>query len=81
MNSNNPTPLIASIHNTAMRCQTEGIGLTESALRRLVKSKAIPSVMVGNKALINWDVLMHFLECGNDDQFVFHETAIRRLGV
>ncbi|NLW78740.1 MAG: helix-turn-helix domain-containing protein [Ruminococcaceae bacterium] len=61
----NPVSL-ASIHNTALRCRTEGIGLSESAIRRLVKTGDIPCIMVGNKALINWNSLLYFLEQGSE---------------
>ena len=38
--------------------------LTERALRRLVTSRAIPSVQVGRKYLINLDVLRDYLYNG-----------------
>ena len=56
---------LASIHATALRCQKEGVGLSECAIRRLVKSGDIPSVQIGSKALVHWDNLLVFVEQGN----------------
>ena len=44
-----------------------GTALTEKALRRLVLTKAIPSVRVGTKYLINLDTLYDYLYCGGGD--------------
>lgn len=79
MENDKTTPRLASIHKTALRCQIEGIGLTESALRRLVKSDELPCIMVGKKVLINWNALIHFLECGSDNKPAPYEHSIRRL--
>ena len=48
-----------------------GTALTEKALRRLVLTKAIPSVRVGTKYLINLDTLYDYLYRGGDTE----ETA------
>lgn len=70
---------LASIHNTALRCEQEGVGLTESAIRRLVKSGDIPSVQIGNKALVHWDNLLRFVEQGNKTMPKTQSGAIRQI--
>ena len=41
--------------------------LTMRALRRMCSNGDIPIVKVGNKSLINLDLLMNMLSCYNDD--------------
>lgn len=48
--------------------------LTMRALRRLINSGNIPSVQVGNKFLINLDLLFQYLSC-------YNETAINAVSV
>ncbi len=56
---------LVSIHDTAVRCRVEGIPLSETALRRLVKAGEIPAVKIGNKALLYWPNVTRFVEAGN----------------
>ncbi len=70
---------LASIHITALRCQQEGIGLSECALRRLVKMGDIPSVHIGSKSLVSWPILMRFVQCGNGAAPAVQSGAIRRV--
>jgi len=63
MNSNRPD--LDSIHNTAGRCKSEGLGLSECAIRRLVKSGGLPSVWTGRRALVYWPNVLRFIERGN----------------
>lgn len=70
---------LASIHNTALRCEQEGVGLTESAIRRLVKSGDIPSVQIGNKALVHWDNLVRFVQQGNNTTPTPQSGPIRQI--
>ena len=58
-------PKIANISATARRCEAEGLGISDSCLRKWVKSGAFPTVPVGNSRFINWDVLTAFLEAGS----------------
>lgn len=44
-----------------MKEQDEGTALTKTALRRLVTTGQLPAVRVGQKFLINLDVLEEFL--------------------
>lgn len=41
--------------------------ITLRALRRMVNDGTIPHISVGNKILINLDLLLHKLSCYNDD--------------
>jgi len=56
---------LTSINATAQRCKQEGISLSETALRRLVKCGDIPAVFIGNKALILWDNVLRLIALGN----------------
>lgn len=57
--------LMNSIQGTYERCQAENIGLSKNLLRNLIKSDTIPCVRVGkNQVLINYDVLMEYLNTG-----------------
>ena len=41
--------------------------ITLRAIRRMIADGEIPSVRVGTKTLINFDLLLHKLSCYNDD--------------
>lgn len=41
--------------------------VTERAIRKLVNDGAIPYFKIGNKTLINFDLLLRKLSCYNDD--------------
>jgi hypothetical protein len=58
-------PLVANIRATARRCEAEGIGVSDKALRQWVRDGAFPTVPVGNSRFINWDTLMNFLNTGS----------------
>lgn len=47
-----------------MGCRERHIGLNENTLRFLCKTGQIPCIKVGNKTLINWNVLMDYLTKG-----------------
>lgn len=41
--------------------------ITLRAIRKLVSSGEVPSFKIGNKVLINFDLLLYKLSCYNDD--------------
>lgn len=59
-----PPQLINNISVTAKYCRERHIGLNENTLRFLCRTGQIPCIRVGNKTLINWNVLMEFLVKG-----------------
>ena len=56
---------IATISKTYERCQAENIGISKHLIRSLAASEQIPSIMAGKTRLINYDVLMEFLNTGS----------------
>lgn len=61
----NKEPLMNNITATYKRCQKENIGLSLNHLRYICKAGVIPTCRIGNKHLINWDVLMEYLKTGD----------------
>lgn len=59
-----PPQLINNVSVTAKICRERHIGLNENTLRFLCKTGQIPCIKVGNKTLINWNVLMDYLAKG-----------------
>ena len=55
-----PPQLINNVSVTAKICRERHIGLNENTLRFLCKTGQIPCIKVGNKTLINWNVLMEY---------------------
>ncbi|MDE7360748.1 MAG: hypothetical protein K2N38_02315 [Oscillospiraceae bacterium] len=56
-----PKQLMNTIAETAKLCRERNMGLNDSTLRYLCKSGALPCLRVGNKTLINWNVLIRCL--------------------
>lgn len=52
----------------AKRCREENIGISESSIRFLCKSGAIPSIKIGRKTLINWEVFYKYIQSGGTVQ-------------
>ena len=52
----------------AKRCREENIGISESSIRFLCKSGAIPSIKIGRKTLINWEVFYKYSQSGGTVQ-------------
>ena len=68
---------IATISKTFERCQAENIGISKHLIRSLAASGQIPSIKAGTTTLINYDVLMEFLNNGT----VQHpETKVPEVG-
>ena len=59
-----PPQLINNVSVTAKICRERHIGLNENTLRFLCRTGEIPCIRVGNKTLINWNVLMDYLAKG-----------------
>lgn len=53
--------LMNTISNTYKRCKYENIGISLNHLRYLCKNNIIPTCKIGRKYLINWSVLMDYL--------------------
>lgn len=53
----NPAPRMMTIRQVAATKI-----LSENALRQMVKTGTVPHIMVGNRALINYDKLVQMLE-------------------
>lgn len=52
---------ILTIRETVRRAQSEGIPITEYTLRRWIREGEIPVRYAGNRALIHYPTLMHYL--------------------
>lgn len=55
---------LCTVRQTAERAKTEGLGVTETALRSWIASGALAFVPVGNRRLIYWPTLLDFLAHG-----------------
>ena len=64
---------MATIRATIKRARNEGVGITETGLRRLVKTGQLPCTRIGNRVYIAWPVLLRFL--GVEQREKAHETA------
>lgn len=80
-------PDVLTIQGALARARSEGLPVSEYALRGWVKAGVIPARMVGRKALLYWPNLRNFLICSNGTGDVPLHTeepgtygAIRRLG-
>lgn len=56
--------IMGSISATYERCKEENIGISKSQIRYLVSNNVIPSVKIGTKYLVNYNVLMGYLNRG-----------------
>lgn len=57
---------LLSIHNTALRCKSEGIPLSEKSIRRFVKDGTLVSVKTGKKVLIFYPNVQQLIQSGNN---------------
>lgn len=53
--------LMVTIPEAGRRSKEQNIGLSTTAIRRLVKEDRVPPVMIGIKPLINWQTLMDYI--------------------
>ncbi len=73
--------MMVTVPEAGQRSIDENIGISPTAIRRLVNEGRIPVVMIGRKALINWQVLMDYLK--NPPKEVpepIEQGSIRRVG-
>ncbi len=52
---------VNTIRQTVRRAKAEGLGVSETALRRWCKTGELPFIAVGNRQYISWSVLLKFL--------------------
>ena len=55
---------MGTIRTTFERCKAENIGVSRNFIRELAISGRIPSIMAGKTRLINFDILMEYLNSG-----------------
>lgn len=53
---------MATINDTYKRCVAENIGISKHLIRQLANSGTIPVVKAGRVTLINFDILMSYLD-------------------
>lgn len=61
-------PLLNTITDTARLCAKFNIGLSEWHIRKLCNSGAIPFISFGSKRMINWNVLVRYVNSGGEFQ-------------
>lgn len=61
---------VLSVREAVSQARSEGIVLSECALRRWIRNGDLPVRMAGKKALIYYPALVDFLQCkdGGDNQ-------------
>jgi len=57
----NKQKLMNTMSETYERCKNENIGISLNHLRYLCKNNIIPTCKIGRKYLINWNILMNYL--------------------
>lgn len=60
--------LMNTIAGTFERCKEENIGISRHHLRYLCTENIIPTCMIGKKYLINWNVLMDYINGSMNEQ-------------
>ena len=50
-----------TIRGTIRRARSEGLGISENALRRWCKTNQLQHTTVGNRIYVSWSVLLRFL--------------------
>lgn len=77
------TQLMNTIQGTYDRTVADKIGISKHAIRMLVLSNQLPSIKIGKGThLINYDVLLNFLNTGSVDiKPITTEPQIRKVEV
>ena len=73
---------VLTIREAVTRAKAEGLPITESTLRRWVKSGAVPVRKAGNKQLIYFPNLERYLRCedgGDNSPATVAASGIRRI--
>jgi len=60
--------MMNTIRETYRRCVEEDIGISEHFIRTLAMSGELPVIKAGRTTLINFNVLMRYLETGSCEQ-------------
>lgn len=71
--------LMNTISGTFERCKEENIGISKHHLRYLCTQNIIPTCKIGNKYLINWDVLMDYINGSMPKQEQKVQNGIRKI--
>lgn len=58
-------PDMLTIRQAVSRCKTEGLPVSEYTLRSWIKTGAVPTRIVGKKALLFYPNLVRFLQCAD----------------
>lgn len=78
-------PDVVTIREAVQRARTDGLPVTEYALRKWLKAGAIPTRKVGQKALLFYPNLVRYLQCedssDNTPTTVAASPGIRRVGM
>ena len=74
-------PDVVTIREAVQRAKTDGLPVSEYTLRMWVRSGAIPTRKVGQKALLFYPNLVRYLQCedGADNTPVAAAPGIRRV--
>lgn len=74
---------VLTIRESVQRAKAEGLPISEYTLRQWVRTGALPTRKVGQKALIFYPNLVRFLQCedGADNSPVADGGGIRRVEV
>ena len=75
-------PDVLTIREAVARAKAEGIPVSESALRRWIKSGAVPVRKAGNKQLLYFPNLEKYLRCedgGDNSSAMVAVAGIRRV--
>lgn len=75
-------PDVVTIREAVQRAKADGLPISEYTLRRWVKTGAIPTRKVGQKALLFYPNLVRYLQCedGSDNTpFAVAAPGIRRV--
>lgn len=70
-------PRMRTVHEAAqeLKAMDEHTAITEYHIRRLALSGVLPRVKAGRKLLINFDLLLEYLQNPTADKFQVHSNA------
>lgn len=78
-------PNVLTIREAVQRAKAEGLPISEYTLRQWVRSGAVPTRKVGQKALLFYPNLVRYLQCedgaDNTPAPVAATSGIRRIGI
>ena len=57
-------PLVASVYQTAQRCDAENLGVSYKLLQAWIKSGQLRVIPCGSRVLVNWNTLLDFINGG-----------------